>query len=396
MNDPLKPYLRFSDADRHPHTPALEVTLTAPRNFYTQNPNGNFVTVTVTRSKEQQESKPCYFYWSPSTDSGFRVFRQVSLDVLEEVQVQSSHSTPVTQRSDPPPLWYLGADDKSVSWEMPLGEGLSRVIEKSEWITYELFWPGGEVYLWDWASKDMNEMQTELKPRSTPMTLPGGARCSFSVIEGSLPPPRPRASSPPILEMDPSDVSPGVPIFTLEIEAPPTWRVQHVWPVTWKLTYHGVSGDETPRPITFSVSDMEAWGVPCIYRRSQDTGEWESWHSYCTAGYAVFEDENVPCAVGSSPGFISLQPNETWCEVQELESMLSLPEDARDGEVLRYRFKGCKLKWWDWGTKEDHMDTIISVIGFGVITDPPDNDGRPEVVIPASNTVEFTVIDQER
>ncbi|GKZ37083.1 hypothetical protein AbraIFM66950_008474 [Aspergillus brasiliensis] len=376
------------------YTPALEVTLTAPRNFYTQNPNGNFVTVTIARCKEQ-EPKPCYFHWSPSTDEGFRVFRHVSLEVLEEVEVKSNCSLPRTKRSDPLHLWYLGAEDKAVSWDIPLGEELSRAVEKSEWITYQLFWPGGEVYLWDWGSKDMNEMQMELKPRSTPMILPGGAQCSFSLIEGSMPPPRPRASTPPILDLDPSTVTPGVPIFSLEIEAPSTWRVQDDWLVTWKLTYHGVLGDETPRPITFSVSDMKAWGLSCVYRRSQDTGEWESWHSYCTAGYAVFEEENVPCTVGSSTAFISLQPNETWKQVQELESMLSLPEDARDKEVLRYRFKGCKLTWWNWGTKEDHMDTPISVIGFGVITNPPDNDGRPEVVIPASNTVECTVVNQE-
>lgn len=42
------------------------------------------------------------------------------------------------------------------------------------------------------------------------------------------------------------------------------------------------------------------------------------------------------------------------------------------------------------------MDTIVMVVGFGVITKPADNDGRPEVVVPASNMVEFTVIEQER
>lgn len=106
----------------------------------------------------------------------------------------------------------------------------------------------------------------------------------------------------------------------------------------------------------------------------------------------MFEEEDVPCAVGTSDGFMSLQPNETWNEVRELETMIDLPEDARDGETMRHLFKGCRLSWWDWGTKEDHIDTIVSVIGFGVITSPPDNDGRPEVVIPTSNMVEFTVV----
>ncbi|PWY93779.1 hypothetical protein BO94DRAFT_459839 [Aspergillus sclerotioniger CBS 115572] len=389
MNDPLKSYLRFSDTDRHPHTPALEITLTAPRNFYTQNPTGNFFTVTVARSKEH-ESKPCHFCWSPNTDEGFRVFRHLPCGGLEEVEVQLNCFSPETQRSDPLHLWSLGADnDDAVSWNFILGEKLSRAVEKSEWITYELFWPGGEVYLWDWEAKE----NAGLEPKSIPMVLPGGARCSFSLIEGDVPPPPPRPRTPPVLDLDATSVTPGTPILSLEIDGPPTWRVQENWPLTWKLTYHGVSGDETPQPITFSVSDLDDWGVFCVYRRGQDTGEWDSWHSYTTPGCSGFTEEDVPCSVGTSEAFMSLRPNETWCEVQKLEIMHSLPEDARAKEVLRYRLKGCKLTWWNWGTKEDHMDTTVTVTGFGdTIIDPPDNDGRSEVVIPASNTVEFTVV----
>ncbi|KAI2974291.1 hypothetical protein CBS147323_1680 [Aspergillus niger] len=398
MTDPLEPFRKFSKADRHPHTPALEVTLTEYRTFYTENPDGNFIKVTIARSKEQQEPKPCYFYWSPSTDEGFRVFRDRPGEGIE-VEVQSNCSLPVTQQSGSPHLWYLGAKDKSVSWDIPLGENIPRAIEKDKWIIYDLFWPGGEVYLWDWGPKDTNKEKlesAELKPKSTPIILPGGVWCRFCLIEGSPPPPPPRPLTPPILELDPSTLTPGVPIFSLEIEGPPTWRTQERWPLTWKLTYHGVSGDETPRPITFSVSDLYDWEASCFYRRSQDTGEWESWRGDGVCGYALFEDEDVPRAVGSSTGFISLQPNETWCKVQGLGMMADLPEDARGGEVMRHRFKGCKWTWWDWGTKGDHLDTIVMVVGFRVITKPADNDGRPEVVVPASNMVEFTVIEQER
>ncbi|PYH39133.1 uncharacterized protein BO87DRAFT_403088 [Aspergillus neoniger CBS 115656] len=341
MNDPLKQYLKFSDADRHPHTPALEVTLTAPRNFYTESPNLNLVTVTITRSKKHQEPKPTYFYWSPSTNEGFRVFRDSPSEGLMEVEVQSDCSSPITRQSNPLHLWYLGADDEAVSWDIPLGENLSRSVIKSEWITYELFWPGGEVHLWDWGSNDTNKENleiTELEAKSTPMTLPGGARFSFTLIEGSAPPPPPRPLTPPIVELD---------LSTLP-------------------------------------ADME------------DTGEWESWRGDGVCGYALFEDEDVPRTVGTSDGFMSLQPNETWCKERKLGMVVDLPEDARGGEVMRHQFKGCKWTWWDWGIKEDHMDTIVMVVGFGVITKPADNDGRPEVVVPASNMVEFTVADRGR
>lgn len=184
----------------------MEVTLTEYRTFYTENPDGNFIKVTIARSKEQQEPKPCYFYWSPSTDEGFRVFRDRPGEGIE-VEVQSNCSLPVTQQSGSPHLWYLGAKDKSVSWDIPLGENIPRAIEKDKWIIYDLFWPGGEVYLWDWGPKDTNKEKlesAELKPKSTPIILPGGVWCRFCLIEGSPPPPPPRPLTPPILELDPS------------------------------------------------------------------------------------------------------------------------------------------------------------------------------------------------
>ncbi|GCB28265.1 hypothetical protein AAWM_11150 [Aspergillus awamori] len=90
------------------------------------------------------------------------------------------------------------------------------------------------------------------------------------------------------------------------------------------------------------------------------------------------EDGDVPCTVGTSDMFVTLRPHEAFVHVEELEIELGLPEDAHIGEVLRYRFEGCKLTWCDWGVKEDHINTIV---------DPPDNNGRPEMLIPASDTL---------
>jgi hypothetical protein len=71
-----------------------------------------------------------------------------------------------------------------------------------------------------------------------------------------------------------------------------------------------------------------------------------------------------------------------------------LPDDMKLGEQLRYQFKGNTLDWWDWGTAEDHAQTIVTLPGSGVepISNPKDNDGWPKVVVPASNIVQWTVI----
>ncbi|RHZ50441.1 hypothetical protein CDV55_103335 [Aspergillus turcosus] len=70
------------------------------------------------------------------------------------------------------------------------------------------------------------------------------------------------------------------------------------------------------------------------------------------------------------------------------------PGDVKLGERLRYQFKGSTLDLWDWGTAEDHTQTIVTLPGSGVepISNPKDNEDRPKVVIPASNIVEWTVV----
>lgn len=49
----------------------------------------------------------------------------------------------------------------------------------------------------------------------------------------------------------------------------------------------------------------------------------------------------------------------------------------------------------DWGTREDHADTKVTVPYFiyGRVQKPFDHDGRPELVIPASNTVEIKFVE---
>ncbi|RAK99015.1 uncharacterized protein BO80DRAFT_446847 [Aspergillus ibericus CBS 121593] len=263
-------------------------------------------------------------------------------------------------------------------------------------------WSGGEVHFWDWGtSKGGKEGSAlpELIPKSTPIVLPGGARCVFSLVEGHIPSlPLPRPWSPPIFDSGASSErygTPGTPILRLELDVPATWKVLEDLPLTLKLTYYGVSGGESPRSITFSISDLDAWGVFSAYRRDHNTGEWDSWLSTAALGYPAFPEDEIQCKVGTSAAFITLRPYQTWSEVWGLACEKYLPDDALEGEVIRYRFTGCKLTWWNWGTKEDYKDTSITVTGLGgAIIHPPNNDGRPEVVIPPSNLVEFTVVDR--
>ncbi|PYH29018.1 uncharacterized protein BO87DRAFT_198552 [Aspergillus neoniger CBS 115656] len=141
---------------------------------------------------------------------------------------------------------------------------------------------------------------------------------ALTLVEGDLPLSIQRSRSPSVFNQSNGSVSQCTPIFRLQLDAPVTWRVDESWPLIWKLTYHGVGGDDsTSQPITFSNSDFSNWGVFCVYRRISDTGTWGPWRSYRTVGCHQFEDQDSPCTVGTSDMFVTLEPHETWIHVKE-------------------------------------------------------------------------------
>lgn len=51
------------------------------------------------------------------------------------------------------------------------------------------------------------------------------------------------------------------------------------------------------------------------------------------------------------------------------------------------------IDWWDWGMKEDHLRTTVTLPCWinSAVVEPKDNERRPAIVVPASNIVEFTI-----
>ncbi|PWY96312.1 hypothetical protein BO94DRAFT_551987 [Aspergillus sclerotioniger CBS 115572] len=302
-----------------PTTPALRVSIYAPRYFWTENPDKHFFTLTISkrlpdREEPKESQQPCIL--SCLYHGGFQ-------------KLEVENTQPLNQ-PETPRFWSLSASGSS-SWKIKMGPALYQPLKPGE--LHELFWPGGE----------------DLLSKSTPVILPRGACCSFTLLEG-MPPPRRRGD--PIIEPCMTVNSPGVLILSLEIDAPSTWKVKEYLQVTYKVTYHGVSGDDKARPITFGPSGFEGVHAFGVHWHRHGTDKWESWHG-------MEEDK-----------FITLQPYETWTWGADLTCLYDLPEDARV----------------DWGTKENHMDTVLTVPGLwgGAVLDPPDNEGRPKVVVPAS------------
>ncbi|KAB8276494.1 hypothetical protein BDV30DRAFT_224210 [Aspergillus minisclerotigenes] len=106
--------------------------------------------------------------------------------------------------------------------------------------------------------------------------------------------------------------------------------------------------------------------------------------------YQIYDDPDIEVTPGRHADFISLQPGEQWTRTDSLE----LPSDIDIGEVFKYEFSDRVIDWWDWGMKEDHLQTTVKLPCWvkDDVVEPRDNEGRPAIVVPASNAVEFTIV----
>jgi hypothetical protein len=117
----------------------------------------------------------------------------------------------------------------------------------------------------------------------------------------------------------------------------------------------------------------------------------------CYCGLFDLDDPDIKVHVREDIEFISLRPGESWTTTYQVQTLTEtrLPKDVRVGDRFRYQFLGAlNVNWWDWGHIEnEHAETTV-VLPFsrGRVVEPADNGGRPRLVVPASDLVEFQVV----
>lgn len=180
-----------------------------------------------------------------------------------------------------------------------------------------------------------------------------------------------------------------------------------------KVIYHGVSNNNNTaiskeaQPITFHIHAFDlVYGEFRVYRRRcldqsrpETEEEWETFEGDDFCQFGIWDNPDKLINVSENPKgrFPTRFPGESWSDFWTMTADgYGLPDDLKPGERLRYQFKGNTLDWWDWGTAVAHTQTFVTLPGSEVepISDPKDNGGRPEVVIPASKVVEWTVVDE--
>lgn len=111
------------------------------------------------------------------------------------------------------------------------------------------------------------------------------------------------------------------------------------------------------------------------------------------ACYMIVEDPDVEVKVTDSEFFYCLKPGETVVKHNYIHYS-DLHPDTMVGNKYRYQYWGGYVDWWVWGDREEHASTVVKLpcwLNDHVIY-PADNDGRPGIMVPFSNVVEFSVV----
>lgn len=181
--------------------------------------------------------------------------------------------------------------------------------------------------------------------------------------------------------------------------------------IRYKVTYHGVGTTDsispTADPITFLIdifndelnynldhrvsdsdsdsdSDSEQW-ITCRYGRG-----------YCPG---IASDQPSKIYISLSEAFVCLHPGQSWEGSFAFDDEIwEFPDHLRIGAMFRLSFKGATIRWWDWGTKDDHVDTVLTFRGYGQKLSAPDftdddNGGRPRIFVPCSNEIGLVLAD---
>ncbi|CAG8888368.1 unnamed protein product [Penicillium egyptiacum] len=302
---------------------------------------------------------------------------------------RSEHVRPVLQTIEPRRQRFLGG-------------GLTICLLRflPSWTVYNIFWSGGQIPLWDWGTL-AEHSNRRLGPKSPAVVLPGGPRQRLAIaaeesdIEDvglSSPSPEPilapaRMSSAPIFSLNVA----GTATLSMK-DRTPVGRLRY--PITATLSYDTAPDPFNGEPVIFHTFKFEGLDRRQdgfrLYFREEDKDDWSPHELGALFTHHLYRfSTTTPVNVGRDDrsDFVALMPGESWSFTREVSDFR---QNVAPGDKFRYGFKGASIDWWDWGNFHDHQDTVVWVNGR--VLNPQDNGGRPKLVVPASNWVEFTLV----
>lgn len=150
--------------------------------------------------------------------------------------------------------------------------------------------------------------------------------------------------------------------------------------------------DADPEPATKPII-FDAFNLMIPFEwafRSRGNSEWEycpDTRVGCAMSDLMYDDTETTVNISKHCRWISLAPGESWSQRLEIDDRL--PSDQAPGDKIRYRLEGEIIKMWNWGSKEDHAQTVLRLPSY---SDAGDWSDQSPIVIPASNPLEFTIV----
>ncbi|KAL0939952.1 uncharacterized protein CTRU02_206562 [Colletotrichum truncatum] len=207
----------------------------------------------------------------------------------------------------------------------------------------------------------------------------------------------------------PHERIPGAPALSVTLECSPTFKPnKNDFKILLRVTYEGIAGpngsvEKATKPITFRcfsvfglTEDVNRHGLRLYLRRpvaADDEGDWEECIQDEDGCFRLYDAPDVSASVATDEDFTSLFPGESWTNYRIFDS--TLPDKLIPGDVFCCGYKGGLVDWWNWGSSEDHAKTVVQVPSYiaGKVTNPSDNEGRPEIIVPASKPVMFKIVE---
>ncbi|KAJ5523975.1 hypothetical protein N7494_010625 [Penicillium frequentans] len=390
------------------NTPELCMEIEPSRVIFLGNEVGPLITI---RRAEDDCRNPCIFRWSIGCDgwgpSGFMLFQHTA-DGLKEVEVKREAPSPETLK--------LTGHEVETEEILP-GQTIQRTIDYPDTFVdqlvagerYELFWPGNEYALWAWGTlREHLDQEIGISLGLPRAIIPGGACCSITFEKQ-----REFTSS----ERDGPRVEkfqriPGTPCMSVFLEGPSTISKAEGIRITAKITYDGLTNDgyeavhADAKPIIIHDfpfgHDNFRLQRRCpnynpLKNLKEDPPQWETYYDEerdANRGWIMVDDPDVEVNVTDSKWFRNLQPGETFTKSFH-HDLSDLHPDTVAGNTCRFQYWGGCIDWWTWGDREEHANTVVKLPCWmnACVVDPVDNDGRPEIIIPSSNSLEFIVVD---
>lgn len=205
--------------------------------------------------------------------------------------------------------------------------------------------------------------------------------------------------------------SPGTPYLSVHLDGPSNMIWGERITITMKVTYEGLTNDNGEavlaeakpiiiRNLPFDFQNFQLHRRCHDYDRRDSDNDDPEWELYLddqlNLSYKLVDGPDIEVNVTDETLFLSLQPEESWTEGFTID-LTDLYEDTAVGDSYRFQYWGGYVEWWIWGSREEHANTTVKVPPWrGDVVDPVGNEGKPDIVIPGSNTVEFVVVESTK